>query len=106
MEYKLSEQELKDLMHRTWLKAKNFYKGKTDEYFYDYFESEKNKLESCNVLGQSEQLFCVVDYLSNFTKGKMYECKPNGKNHFEVCDDFGDWYSVHKKCFNLTKLAK
>lgn len=44
MEYKLSEQELKDLMHRTWLKAKNFYRGNTDEYFYDYFESEKKQL--------------------------------------------------------------
>ena len=44
MEYRLSEQELKDLMHRSWLKAKNFYSGKTDEYFYDYFESEKKQL--------------------------------------------------------------
>ena len=44
MEYKLSEQELKDLMHRSWLKAKNFYSGNTDEYFYDYFESEKKQL--------------------------------------------------------------
>jgi len=44
MEYKLSEQELKDLMHRSWLKAKKFYSGKTDEYFYDYFESEKKQL--------------------------------------------------------------
>jgi len=44
MEYKLSEQELKDLMHRTWLKAKKFYSGKEDEYFYDYFESEKKQL--------------------------------------------------------------
>ena len=44
MEYKLSEQELKDLMHRTWLKAKKFYTGKTDEYFFDYFESEKKQL--------------------------------------------------------------
>ena len=53
----------------------------------------------------SEQLVCVVDYLSNFTKGKNYECKPDGKNHFEVYDDFGDWYSVHKKCFSKTELA-
>lgn len=44
MEYRLSEQELKDLMHRSWLKAKNFYSGNTDEYFYDYFESEKKQL--------------------------------------------------------------
>lgn len=44
MEYKLSEQELKDLMHRSWLKAKKFYSGKTDEYFYDYFEREKKQL--------------------------------------------------------------
>lgn len=44
MEYKLSEQELKDLMHRSWLKAKKFYSGKTDEYFYDHFESEKKQL--------------------------------------------------------------
>jgi hypothetical protein len=44
MEYKLSEQELKDLMHRTWLKAKKFYSGKEDEYFYEYFESEKKQL--------------------------------------------------------------
>ena len=53
----------------------------------------------------SEQLVCVVDYLSNFTKGKNYKCKPDGKNHFEVYDDFGDWYSVHKKCFSKTELA-
>ena len=53
----------------------------------------------------SEQLVCVVDYLSNFTKGKNYECKPDGKNHFEVYDDFGNWYSVHKKCFSKTELA-
>jgi hypothetical protein len=44
MEYKLSEQELQDLMHRSWLKAKKFYSGKTDEYFYEYFESEKKQL--------------------------------------------------------------
>lgn len=44
MEYKISEQELQDLMHRCWLKAKKFYNGKTDEYFYDYFESEKKQL--------------------------------------------------------------
>ena len=48
MEYKLSEQELKDLMHRSWLKAKNFYSGNTDrntdQYFYDYFEIEKKQL--------------------------------------------------------------
>ena len=53
----------------------------------------------------SEQLVCVVDYLSNFTKGKNYECKPDGKKHFEVYDDFGGWYSVHKKCFSKTELA-
>tara|TARA_R110002049_G_scaffold231127_2_gene403398 strand:+ start:4334 stop:4468 length:135 start_codon:yes stop_codon:yes gene_type:complete len=40
MEYKLSEQELKDLMHKTWLKAKNFYTGKSNEYFYDFFNKE------------------------------------------------------------------
>lgn len=44
MDYKLSEQELQDLMHRCWLKAKKFYNGKTDEYFYDHFESEKKQL--------------------------------------------------------------
>ena len=58
MEYKLSEQELKDLMHRTWLKAKKFYSGKTDEYFYDHFESEKKQLTLTDVVGQSEQLVC------------------------------------------------
>ena len=51
MEYKLSEQELKDLMHRTWLKAKKFYSGKTDEYFYDHFESEKKQLTLTDVSG-------------------------------------------------------
>lgn len=50
MDYKLSEQELKDLMHRTWLKAKKFYTGKTDEYFYDYFESEKKQLPIYGVM--------------------------------------------------------
>ena len=44
MEYILSEQELKDLMHRSWLKAKKFYTGKIDEYFYEHFESEKKQL--------------------------------------------------------------
>jgi hypothetical protein len=44
MEYRLSEKELKDLMRRSWLEAKNFYKGQTDEYFYDFFESEKKQL--------------------------------------------------------------
>lgn len=65
----------------------------------------KKQCEMCAILDsgvsqQRELLFCVVDYLSNFTKGKNYECKPDGKNHFEVYDDFGDWYSVHKKCFS------
>ena len=50
MKYKLSEQELKDLMHRTWLKAKKFYSGKTDEYFYDHFESEKKQLTLTDVV--------------------------------------------------------
>lgn len=53
MEYKLSEQELKDLMHRSWLKAKNFYSGNTDEYFYDYFESEKKQLTIHGVVKSS-----------------------------------------------------
>jgi hypothetical protein len=52
------------------------------------------------VVLQSEQLFCVVDYFGNFTKGKEYLCKPEGKKHFEVCDNFGVWYSVNRKCFN------
>jgi hypothetical protein len=50
MKYKLSEQELKDLMHRSWLKAKKFYKGQTDEYFYDHFENEKKQLTIHNVV--------------------------------------------------------
>ena len=44
MEYKLSEQELKDLMHRSWLQSKKFYSGKTDEYFYEFFEAETKQL--------------------------------------------------------------
>ena len=60
MEYKLSEQELKDLMHRTWLKAKKFYSGKEDEYFYDYFESEKKQLPIHNVSQQRELLIDCV----------------------------------------------
>ena len=39
--YLFTEQELKDLMHRCWMKSRKFYSGKTDEYFFDYFESEK-----------------------------------------------------------------
>jgi len=58
MEYKLSEQELKDLMHRSWLQGKKFYSGKTDEYFYDYFEIEKKQLPIHVVVGRSEQLIC------------------------------------------------
>jgi hypothetical protein len=59
-----------------------------------------NKLTIPVVVLQSEQLFCVVDYFGNFTKGKEYLCKPEGKKHFEVCDNFGVWYSVNRKCFN------
>tara|TARA_R110002012_G_scaffold304591_1_gene508157 strand:+ start:97 stop:414 length:318 start_codon:yes stop_codon:yes gene_type:complete len=74
------------------------------------FEFARNYAEAITVThcckSDSEQLFCVVDYLINFTKGKNYECKPDSKNHFEVYDDFGNWYSVHKKCFSKTELAK
>ncbi|WP_271856091.1 hypothetical protein [Patiriisocius marinus] len=62
MEYKLSEQELKDLMHRTWLKAKKFYAGKTDEYFYDYFESEKKQL---SIHGVVKSFYCYDKTVAN-----------------------------------------
>ncbi|MFV9549645.1 hypothetical protein [Algibacter sp. PT7-4] len=65
MEYKLSEQELKDLMHRSWLKAKNFYSGNTDEYFYDYFESEKKQL-TIHVVSQQRELLRFMEYLSTY----------------------------------------
>lgn len=71
MEYKLSEQELKDLMHRSWLKAKKFYSGKTDEYFYDYFESEKKQLHIHVVSQQSELLFCKCGSVKNGGYGCM-----------------------------------
>ena len=60
MKYTLSEQELKDLMHRSWLKAKKFYNGKTDEYFYDYFESEKKQLPIHVVSNRRELLIDCV----------------------------------------------
>lgn len=62
MEYKLSEQELKDLMHRSWLKAKKFYTGKTDEYFFDYFESEKKQLPIYSVV---KSFYCYDKTVAN-----------------------------------------
>jgi hypothetical protein len=38
--YIFNEQELKDLMHKTWLESKRFYAGKSNIYFYNYFDSE------------------------------------------------------------------
>jgi hypothetical protein len=58
MNYNLTEQQLKDLMHRSWLKAKKFYKGQTDEYFYDFYDAEIKQLIIGGVVGQSEQLPC------------------------------------------------
>ena len=71
MEYKLSEQELKDLMHQSWLKAKKFYSGKTDDYFYDYFESEKKKLTLTDVVSQlvcpnNEQHIVKKEYANKY----------------------------------------
>ena len=43
-----SEQELKDLMHKTWLESKRFYTGKSNIYFYSYFDSEILKNEKTN----------------------------------------------------------
>jgi hypothetical protein len=60
MEYRLSEQELKDLMHRSWLKSKKFYKGQTDDYFYDFFEAETKQLNLYSVT-QRSKLFTVQD---------------------------------------------
>ena len=67
MKYTLSEQELKDLMHRSWLQGKKFYSGKTNEYFYDYFESEKKQLPIHVVSNRREllitTLICTIDDL-------------------------------------------
>lgn len=70
MEYILSEQELKDLMHRSWLKAKRFYKGQTDEYFYDHFESEKKQLTIHSVVKSLKDKEAVTfeDFMTNFCK--------------------------------------
>lgn len=38
----LNEEFFKDLMHRCWLEAKKFYTGKSDVYFFDYYEKIKN----------------------------------------------------------------
>ena len=51
----------------------------------------------------SELLVCDVDYLSNFTKGVEYLCKPDGLKHFEVEDDFGGLYKLHRKLFKKTE---
>ena len=53
----------------------------------------------------SEQLVCDVDYLNNFTKDTKYLCKPDGNKHFEVEDDFGCLYKVHRKCFKKNRVA-
>ena len=68
MEYKLSEQELKDLMLRSWLKAKKFYSGKTDEYFYDHFESEKKQL-LLQVASQHRELLLAYE---EYRHGDLY----------------------------------
>lgn len=80
MEYKLSEQELKDLMHRTWLQSKKFYSGKTDEYFYDYFESEKKQFAISGFVRQSEQLFfCKHITTRNPKEHQENKCRFCGK---------------------------
>ena len=94
MEYKLSEQELKDLMHRTWLKAKNFYKGQTDEYFYDHFENEKKQLliqhvvssaTECRHNSQQEKLNVLKWF--DFAENEI----ANGRKQ-EQCSKCKKWY--------------
>ena len=67
----------------------------------------KTLLEAINVIqcckSDSELLVCDVDYLGNFTKGVKYLCKPYGLKHFEVEDDFGGLYKLHRKLFKKTK---
>ena len=65
MKYTLSEQELKDLMHRSWLQGKKFYSGKTNEYFYDYFESEKKQLPIHVVSNRRELLIAFFMHFRN-----------------------------------------
>jgi len=84
----------KDLNIKSYLRTSPL----TYQVVLDAIEEAINYTHCCK--SDSEQLVCVVDYLNNFTKGKNYECKPDGKKHFEVYDDFGNWYSVHKKCFS------
>ncbi len=38
--------DLKDIMHKCWLAAKRFYTGKSDIYFFDYYQSCNNKLKN------------------------------------------------------------
>ena len=101
MEYKLSEQELKDLMHRSWLKAKNFYKGQEDEYFYDYFESEKKQLTIHSVVFseaelKSNEALSFKEWLSHFEKTEddcywfnkeVLYCKEEMKLHYDELPD-------------------
>ena len=72
MNYNLTEQQLKDLMHRSWLKAKKFYKGQTDEYFYDFYDAEIKQLIIGGVVGQSEQ-YC--DWCSSPEDVEVKICK-------------------------------
>jgi len=44
MEYIISEQKLKELIKDAWDKSLDFYKGNTDEWVDDFFESEKKQL--------------------------------------------------------------
>lgn len=102
---------MEDLITELESKVKNCHNTNTifDTRNYVLLDDVRKIISAINYTSccksDSEQLVCVVGYLSNFTKGKKYECKPDGKKHFEVYDDFGDWYSVHKKCFNKTELA-
>lgn len=89
MEYKLSEQELKDLMHRSWLKAKKFYSGKTDEYFYDYFEREKKQLPIHGVVGcQREQLKTTKEPLPYDEWKKHLKIQKPNNQIYQIGDEY------------------
>lgn len=65
-----TDQELRDLMHKCWLEAKDFYTGKTDRYFFDYYQSLNLNQTEPEPLTNNKQLELICP-----------DCKGEGKTY-------------------------
>lgn len=112
----MEETKLKELLKEAFNKGRDYqydinpYSGKLKENSKALtFTKWYNQVKNINVIpcceSDSEQLVCAVDYLPNLTKGKKYTCKPDGLIFFEVKDDFGIAYKIHKRCFKNEVIA-